>query len=53
MQKGIAVPHESSIVNGSFEKKLQEDEEFREKEKELKSHADKAKAQYDYKYSSP
>lgn len=53
VQKGCQVPKESPLTNDAYQKRLQEEPEFKEKEQELKELADKAKKQYDYKYSSP
>lgn len=53
VKKGCSVPHESTIINPSYEKRLGEETEFAEKERELKNIADEAKKQYGYKYSSP
>lgn len=53
VQKGIAVPSESKIVNQAYVERLKSEEGFKDKEDELKDLADKAKKQYDYKYSSP
>ncbi|KAH8592423.1 glutathione S-transferase [Bisporella sp. PMI_857] len=53
VKKGLSVPSESKFGNATYQKRLKEDKEFRENEEKLKDLADKAKAQYSYKYSSP
>lgn len=53
VKKGCAVPHESSIINPSYNQRLKDDKEYASKEKELKESADQAKEQYGYKYQSP
>lgn len=53
VQAGLKVPSESKIVNSSYVKRLRDEEGFKESEDKLKELADKAKAQYDYKFASP
>lgn len=53
VQKGLNVPSEPKIVNSVYLRKLKEDPEFKKQNDEYKSLADKAKEQYNYKYSSP
>lgn len=55
VQKGIAVPAPSQIINETIEKRLKEDPEgeFAVKDRELKKAGDEAKKQYNYKYASP
>jgi glutathione S-transferase len=53
VQKGTSVPSESKISNGPYKRRLKEEPEFKAKEDELKELGDKAKEQYNYKYSSP
>lgn len=53
VQKGISVPSESKLVNQAYVERLKSEDGFKEKEDELKDLGDKAKKQYDYKYSSP
>ncbi|KAF2770463.1 glutathione S-transferase [Teratosphaeria nubilosa] len=53
VQRGVAVPSESKIVNTAYQQRLKEEDGFADKEKELKELGDKAKEQYGYKYSSP
>jgi glutathione S-transferase len=53
VKKGTSVPSESRISNGPYKSRVNEDPEFKAKEDELKSLADKAKEQYGYKYASP
>lgn len=53
VKKGLAVPSEPGITNEPFEKKLQTDEEFRQKHEELQGIMKSAKEQYSYKYASP
>ena len=53
VQKGVAVPSESKIVNEAYQQRLKDEEGFKEKEDELKEIGNKAKEQYHYKYSSP
>jgi len=53
VKKGCSIPKESMLSNDVYHKRLQEDPEFKQKEKELADLRDKAKEQYNYKYSSP
>lgn len=53
MQKGVAIPNETKIIDAAYPKRLKEEEGFKEKEDKLKELADKAKEQYKYKYASP
>lgn len=53
VKKGLAIPNEPTITNEPYKKKIKEDAEYKKKEDELKDLANKAKQQYDYKYSSP
>jgi glutathione S-transferase len=53
VQKGTAVPSESKITNAQYQRRLKEEPEFKENEDKLKELGDKAKKQYDYKYTSP
>lgn len=53
VQKGVSVPSENKIVNSAYQERLKSEDGFKEKEDELKQLADKAKEQYNYKYSSP
>jgi glutathione S-transferase len=53
VKKGIAVPSESKIVNEQYQKRLKGEEGFKENEDNLRDLANKAKEQYDYKYTSP
>jgi len=53
VQKGCSIPSKSPIANESYQKRLQEEPEFKQKEKELADLRDKAKEQYNYKYASP
>lgn len=45
VKKGMAVPHESKIINPSYAERLKEDKEFADKEKELAEITNKAKEQ--------
>ncbi|SMR50219.1 unnamed protein product [Zymoseptoria tritici ST99CH_3D1] len=53
VKKGVAIPNESTITNEAYQRRLKEEDGFKEKEDELKELGKKAKEQYDYKYSSP
>jgi len=53
VKKGTAIPSESQIVNAKYQERLKTEPEFKENEDRLKDFAEKAKKQYDYKYSSP
>ena len=53
VKKGIAVPSESKIVNDQYQRRLKAEEGFKENEDNLRDFANKAKEQYDYKYTSP
>jgi len=53
VKKGLSIPSAPGITNEPYMKKLQEDEETQKKDKELHEHLEKAKSQYNYKYSSP
>lgn len=53
VQAGVNVPKSPGNANSNYQKRLGEDKEFAEKEKELAKIRDEAKAKYDYKYKSP
>ena len=53
VKKGLAVPSAPGITNEPFKEKMKMDSEFRQKNEELQDLANKAKEQYNYKYSSP
>lgn len=53
VQKGQAIPSASPLINENILKKIKEDKEFGDKQKELEKLRDEAKEQYGYKYSSP
>ncbi|KAL0258174.1 hypothetical protein SLS55_007346 [Diplodia seriata] len=53
VRKGVDVPAESSMTNRAIKKKLETDDEFRQKSEELAEFCRQAKEQYGYKYSSP
>lgn len=53
VKKGTSVPTESKIQNAVYQRRLKEEEGFKENEDKLKALADKAKKQYNYKYASP
>lgn len=53
VKKGTAVPSESQLVNAAYQQRLKNEPEFKQKEEELKELGNKAKEQYNYKYSSP
>jgi glutathione S-transferase len=53
VKKGTAIPTESKMTNKAYQRRLEEEPEFKAKEEELKALGDKAKEQYNYKYASP
>lgn len=53
VKKGINVPSEPKITNEIFLKRQEEDSEFKQQNDRLTDLANKAKEQYNYKYSSP
>lgn len=53
VKKGTAVPSESKLINAVYQERLKSEPEFKQKEDELKEIGNKAKEQYNYKYSSP
>lgn len=53
VQAGTNIPKSPGNANANYEKRLGEDEEFAQKEKELRDKADAAKKQYGYTYKSP
>jgi glutathione S-transferase len=53
VKKGLAVPSESKIINEAYQKRLKEEDGFKESEDKLKDLGNKAKEQYNYKYASP
>ncbi|KAF2867431.1 glutathione S-transferase II [Massariosphaeria phaeospora] len=53
VQKGLAVPQKITFGNDTYLKRLEEDEEYAKKEKELREQIAAAKDQYGYKYASP
>ena len=53
VKKGTSVPSESRNANGVYQRRLKEDAEFKANEDKLKAVGDKAKEQYNYKYTSP
>lgn len=53
VRKGTSVPTESRLVNRAYKERMQTEEEFRKNEEELAEVIKNAKAQYNYKYSSP
>lgn len=53
VQKGVSIPSESKLVNTAYQERLKTEPEFKQKEEELKELGDKAKEQYNYKFSSP
>jgi glutathione S-transferase len=53
VKKGTAIPSESKITNGPYQRRLKEEPEFKENEEKLKDLGNKAKEQYGYKYTSP
>lgn len=53
VQAGVNIPKSPGNANANYEKRLGEDKEFADKEKELRELADKAKKQYGYTYKSP
>lgn len=53
VQKGLAVPSESRIINSAYLRRLKEEPGFKEAEDKLRKIADEAKEHYGYKYSSP
>ena len=53
VQKGLAVPAPSNVINDVFLQRLKDEPEAAQKEQELRDQTDKAKEQYDYKFASP
>ena len=53
VKKGTAVPNESKFSNEVYQQRLKDEPEFKEQEEKLKEIGNKAKEQYNYKYSSP
>jgi len=53
VKKGLAVPSESKIVNEVYQRRLKEEDGFKENDEKLKDLGNKAKEQYNYKYASP
>lgn len=53
VKKGLAIPDEPTFTNEPYQRRLKEEPEFKAKHDELNEITNKAKAQYDYKYSSP
>lgn len=53
VKKGTAVPAESKIVNPAYEVRLEGEEGFEGKERELREIGERAKEEYGYKYASP
>lgn len=53
VQKGVAVPSEPKITNDKYQQRLKDEPEFAQQEKELKEIMQKAKEQYNYKFSAP
>ncbi|KAJ5047446.1 uncharacterized protein L3040_003273 [Drepanopeziza brunnea f. sp. 'multigermtubi'] len=53
VQAGLKVPSESQIINSSYQKRLKDEDGFKESEDKLKKLGDEAKEQYGYKFASP
>ncbi|KAG8625129.1 hypothetical protein KVT40_006880 [Elsinoe batatas] len=53
VKRGVAIPSESKLVNTAYQERLKTEPEFKEQEDKLKDLGNKAKEQYNYKYSSP
>ncbi|KAL3420781.1 glutathione s-transferase II [Phlyctema vagabunda] len=53
VKKATSIPSESKFVNAAYQRRLQEEPEFKENEEKLKGLGDQAKKQYDYKFASP
>ena len=53
VQRGIAIPSPGKNFNTAYQKRLKDEDGFKESEQKFKELADKAKEQYGYKYSSP
>lgn len=53
VRKGLQVPSESKIVNTAYQRRLKEEDGFKENEDKLKKLADDAKEQYNYKFAAP
>jgi glutathione S-transferase len=53
VQKGTSVPSESRITNAAYQRRLKEEPDFKKQEDNLKDLGEKAKQEYNYKYSSP
>ncbi|KAK2626113.1 hypothetical protein QTJ16_004375 [Diplocarpon rosae] len=53
VRAGLDVPSESKLVNTAYQRRLKEEDGFKESEAKLKELGDKAKAQYNYKFAAP
>jgi glutathione S-transferase len=53
VKRGLAIPSEPGLTNEPFMKKLESDQETKDKHEELQKHLKSAQEQYSYKYSSP
>lgn len=53
VQKGVNIPNEPRSTNDAYKKRLETEDGMKEKEKELAELRDKAKEQYNYKFSTP
>ncbi|PNS19145.1 Elongation factor 1-gamma 1 [Sphaceloma murrayae] len=53
VKRGTSIPSESKLVNAAYQERLKNEPDFKEQEDKLKDLGNKAKEQYNYKYSSP
>ncbi|CAL3968799.1 unnamed protein product [Diplocarpon coronariae] len=53
VRAGLDVPSESKLVNTAYQRRLKEEDGFKESEDRLKELGDKAKEQYQYKFAAP
>lgn len=53
VQRGIAVPSPSKLVNAAYQGRVRDEPEFKEEEDRLAKVGEQAKEQYKYKYASP
>lgn len=53
VEAGLNIPKSPGNINATYQKRLGEDKEFAQKEKELREKSDAAKEKYEYKYKSP
>lgn len=53
VKKGLEIPAPSQVVNGSIEKMIQADADFKKSDDERIKALEEAKKQFNYKYASP